>query len=209
MTEEEMVSAVEEKLNSPEDFDVFAYIDEQPLAEDEVVIATNGKAVGEMVKLLNLRDAELEVRAEMAKQMKDVEYLSIADEDQDTEYDERINELTKIIEETSLTFEMQSVAPTLVKAINKNYTAKEKSAETEEEKERLKERREADILRRAIKAVRTGDGGKRSTKEWTVEEILDLDNRFHPEQGAKLITALYNIVYMGQAFDQALTPDFS
>lgn len=204
-----MVSAVEEKLNSPEDFDVFAYIDEQPLAEDEVVIATNGKAVGEMVKLLNLRDAELEVRAEMAKQMKDVEYLSIADEDQDTEYDERINELTEIIAETSLTFEMQSVAPTLVKAINKSYTAKEKSIESEEEKEAHKERREADILRRAIKAVRTGDGSKRSTKEWTVEDILDLDNRFHPEQGAKLITALYNIVYMGQAFDQALTPDFS
>lgn len=209
MVEEDIVGQVEEVLSKPEEFDVFAYIDEQPVGQREVTIATNGAAVVELNDLLDQRTAILEERKEAAKRMGDVSQLSIADEDEDTEFDDRINELVKTIEETALIFELQSIAPKLTKSIRQNYTAKKSALETDEEKEQLDEKMEADILRRTIKAVRTGDGSKRSTNEWTIEDILELDTRFHPEQSAKLITEMYNITYMGDIFDRALTPDFS
>lgn len=203
-----IVEKVEELLN-PEEFDVFAYIDNQPVAQETVEIAVNGKAARELAHLLDDRAEYLKQRRELAQRTGGVSDLAITDADADTEYDDRINELYDEVKKTALTFELTSVAPALQRAIRNKYKATRKSlGDDEEALEKHDEREEADILRRGIASVRTGDG-KVSTKEWSVDDILKLDEKFYPEQSAKLIAALYSVISTGDVFDQALTPDFS
>lgn len=200
----ETVEKVKELLN-PDEFDVLDYVEDQPIATDTVKIFVNVKVSRELVKLKEERDTLLESRRKaMAKPGENFD-LSIVDADEDTEYDKQINDLYKELEKTALIFELQSVPPKLVRSIRQHWDATAKDAEDPEAHE---ERASADILRRAIASVRTGDG-KVDKKEWTIERLIELDKRLHAEQSAKLIGALYSIIYTGEVFEQALSADFS
>lgn len=192
------------ELLDPDEFDVLDYVEDQPIATDTVKIFVNLKVSRELVKLKEERDALLENRRKAMSKPGENFDLSIVDSDEDTEYDKKINELYKELEKSALIFELQSVSPKLVRSIRQHWDATAKDAEDPESHE---ERASADILRRAIASVRTGDG-KVDKKEWTIDRLIELDKRLHAEQSAKLVGALYSIIYTGEVFEQALTADF-
>lgn len=205
MTEEKIIAAVEEALN-PTTFDVLSYVEDEPQAEDEIKIYV-GKAGSR--KLANLLADRRAILAERKKQVAKEDYsdLSIAEADEDTELDPEINELIKELDKTALTFKIQTVAPKLVRAIEKSYAAKRKSSWDQERKDAHAQKGTADILSRAIKSVTRGDGAVDPTP-WTPERLIELEDNLYAEQGQRLVGALYDMVYTGQALEDALTVDF-
>ena len=197
-----------EKLMNPEEMDIFAYIEGQPLASEKVEIGVNVKVAHDLAKAVEKRDAILEERRRKAVMGKSVDDLSLADDDETTEYDAEIEALQDELSKTALIFELQTVPPKLVRSIVKHYEATAPKDATDEQKEEHDTRMNMDIYRRSIASVRTRDG-RTFDKEWEVEDLLALDERFYSEQGMKLLMAMHDIVHIGNVFDQALTPDFS
>lgn len=197
----------------PEEFDVFAYLDGVPVAEDTVSIYTNVPASRKLEALKKDRATvvqEMRERiAEMVKQGK-AESLSITDEDEDldTEYDDEINSLLEELEKTKLVFHLTSVAPKLVRSINNSYDAKKKDGLTSEENDKYEDKRTSDILSRAIKSVTVGATGKTDPRKWDGETLAKLEEVLYKEQSARLLNALFDMVYSGSYFDRALTLDF-
>lgn len=206
MNEEKIKEYVEEALN-PEEFDILDYLDDAPLAQDTVSIYMDVQKSRELSRLMAERQ-EVIRKARESEQKGKVEVLGLDETaDDDTEYDEAINELVEELEKTKMTFHMKSVAPALVRAIDKSYLAKRKEDMTEEESAKYDDKRASDILSRAIDYVVVGDGRK-DTKEWTGERLADLEKRLYSEQADRLISSLYDMVYAGHYLEQAITADF-
>ena len=202
-----------EKLN-PETFDVLEYLDNAEVAEDEVSIYTNLRKARRLNELVTIRTEEIIQRNEdRLAALKDgkTEVLGldeVPEEDEDTVYDEEINALVEELEKTKLVFKMKSVAPKLVRAINKSYDAKKPKGLDKVENDKYEDKRTADILARAISEVVTGDGSVDPTA-WDAERLQDLEERLYTEQSARLLTALHDMVYAGAYFEKAITADFS
>lgn len=205
MTEEKMVEAVESALN-PEEFDVISYLQNQPVAKDTEDIYTNVPASKKLDELVDKRRVYIAELRE-AEKRSGSSSLSISDADEDTEYDDEINELVGELEKTKLVFHLKSVAPALEKAIKKNYAAKADKDASPEERTAYEEKMYADILSRAIDYVETGSG-QRDPKAWTPERLQTLQENLYEAQSNKLLTALSQMVYVGEIFDGSLTADF-
>lgn len=207
MTSDNVIEAVETALN-PDTFDVMAYVAGQEVSTEEISIYVNVKSARRLEALVEKRAEEIYNRRELEK-IGAISSLSIADADEDTEYDDEINELLAELENSALIFEIQTVAPALVRAITKKYVATYPKNGSEQEQLEHDEKMNADILRRAIKSVRPASSAVADTSEWSIEKLLEFEPTLYPEQGAKLITALHSIIYTGQVFEEALTADFS
>lgn len=205
MNEEKIQDNVSKALN-PETFDVLAFIEEQPVATDEVTIYTNVAKARTLHKLMEERGEILAVRR--AKQRND-DYsdLAISDNLEDTELDDEINEVIAELDKTALTFSLKTVAPALIRAIEKSAEAKAQPDWSDKELERHNEQTQADILSRAIHSVTRGDGAVDHT-DWDTNRLLKLEAALYAEQAQQLIAALYSMVYTGQVFEEALTVDF-
>lgn len=206
MNEENIRNNVDAALNV-ETFDVLAYIEDQPVATDEVKIYTH---VGNSRKLKQLLEerAEILARRRAAAIRDDYADLSIADEDQDTDLDDEINDLIAELEKTAIVFKMKTVAPALVRAIEKSAEAKAQTDWTAREQEIHRQQTTADILSRAISEVVRGDGAV-DDSPWNAQRLLKLEEALYAEQAQRLISGLYEMVYTGQVFEEALTVDFS
>lgn len=202
MNEEKIKAHLEEALDV-ETFDVLDFVEGVPAATDSVLIYTDIARSRRVSELLAQR-AEILRKREGDNGADD---LSIADEDQDTPLDDEINELFNEMAPTGLTFEIQSVAPKLVKAIEKNYKAKERKSWTDEQKQEHDQARMADILSRGIVKVVRGDGAT-DTTPWDGERLLAFEDRVYGEQATILVSALYDMIFTGQAFQDAVTVDF-
>lgn len=205
MNEEKIRNYVDEALDV-ETFNVLDYLEDQPVATDEVKIYTHVGNSRKLSQLLKERSEILALRKAKA-QHDDYSDLSIADEDLDTELDDEINALLEELEKTALTFKMKTVAPALIRAIEKSSEAKVQSDWTAKEQEMHRQRTTADILSRAIDGVYRGDGAVDNT-EWNAQRLLKLEEALYAEQSQRLISALYEMVYTGQVFEEALTVDF-
>lgn len=206
MNEENVKANVEAALNADE-FDVLDYIENQEVGTDEVSVYVNVKKAKELSKLLDERAVLLaERRAAQARGHEEV--LGLDEAFEDTEFDDEINALVDELEKTALIFELVTVAPALVRAIDKHYVATLDSNADEEAKAKHEENRIADILSRTIAGVRTGNG-VRDLKPWDVERLKKLEIQVYDEQFAKLASAMYTMVYTGTIFEEALTADFS
>jgi hypothetical protein len=208
--EEVVTDAVEEavtKALDPNTFDVVAYLGGQPIAEKTVEIFVNTQKASELADLVSSRAELLGARRIAERNGLAKTDLSIADEDEDTEYDDRINELYAELKASALIFDLKSVSPTLQKAISKKYIATQPKTETG--RAAHDENHNADILSRAIVGIRTGDGKVNDTTPWTKERLKESTEAMYVEQSAKLLSALYEVVNIGSVFDEALTADFS
>lgn len=205
MNEEKIQDNVSKALN-PETFDVLAFIEEQPVATDEVTIYTNVSKARALHKLVLERNEILATRrAKLDKD--DYSALALTDNEQDTELDDDINAIIEELERTALTFKLKTVAPALKRAIEKASEAKTQKDWTEQELTRHSERTQADILSRAISSVTRGDGAV-DLSDWDADRLLKLEEALYSEQAQQLITALYEMVYTGEVFSEALTVDF-
>lgn len=212
MNEEKFEAIANEVLN-PEEFSVLDYLDNLTVANDTVSIYTDLAGSRELARLMEERALEVEQirKARATAKKADIESLSIAetnDDDEDTQYDEAINALVAQLEKTKLTFHLKSVAPALVRAINKSYDAKKGSDLTEEEDNKYEDRRTSDILSRAIEYVTLGDKGAEDRRPWDAERLSALEERLYKEQSARLLTGLYDMVFAGEYFERAITADF-
>lgn len=206
MIEENVKANVEAALNADE-FDVLDYIENQEVATDEVTVYVNVKKAKELSRLLDERAVLLaERRAAQSRGQEEV--LGLDEAFEDTEFDDKINALVDELEKTALIFELVTVPPALVRAIDKHYVATLGSDADEEAKAKHEENRIADILSRTIAGVRTGDG-VRDLKPWDIERLKELEVKVYDEQFAKLASAMYTMVYTGTVFEEALTADFS
>lgn len=205
MNEDKIRNNVDTALDV-ETFDVLAYLEDQPVATDEVKIYTH---VGNSRKLKQLMDERNQILAlrKTKAQHDDYSDLSIADEDQDTELDDEINDLIAELEKTALTFKMRTVAPALIRAIEKSAEAKTQTDWTVKEQELHRQKTTADILSRAIDGVTRGDGAV-DNSGWDAKRLLKLEEALYEQQATRLISSLYDMVYTGQVFDEALTVDF-
>lgn len=201
-----VAEAVEAALN-PETFDFLDYLDEQPVAEDSFDIYMHLPSARRLDELMTSR-AELLFARREAEKRGEATSLSISDDDEDTEYDDEINELVQKLESTKATFRVQSVAPSLRKAIEKKYQATEDKTWTDEEKAKHSNKRVADILSRAITSVTRGDNAVDSVA-WDADRLLKAEDKLYEKQAERLIQNLWNMVYVGDVFDKALTADFS
>lgn len=212
-TDQYITDTVTEALD-PETFDIFSYIEEQSVADDTVDIYVNAKDSKRLTELLDSRNEELARRRE-AEKRGDSSALSLADDDEDTDFDDEINELVTRLEASKLVFTVQTVAPSLRKAIENKYNStvpkNENGLSTEEYNELVQKHsnnRVADVLARAIKGVSLGDGTP-IPGEWTKEKLLKLENDLHDVQSDRLIGKLWGMVHIGHVFDEALNADFS
>lgn len=213
MTEKTIAEAVAESMN-PEEFDVLDYLDEGRVAEDKVTIYTDLPSARQLAELMAEREQEIaKQRAEAARLAKAGESPvlgldEVPEEDLDTVYDDAINEIVEELEKTKLVFHMKSVAPSLVRAINKNYDAKKEKDLDPIEDAKYEDKRTSDILSRAIDHVVRGDGSV-DPKPWDAERLAKAEVKLYSEQSARLLSALYDMVYAGSYFERALTADFS
>ena len=205
MNDEKIQDNVTKALNV-ETFDVLAYLEEQPVATDEVTIYTNVSKARALHKLVEERNVILATRR-MKAEKDDYSDLSISDNDEDTELDDEINEIIAALEETALTFSLKTVAPALIRAIEKSSEAKADKDWTAREAELHAQKTTADILSRSIHSVTRGDGAV-DHSDWDAKRLLKLEEALYAEQAQQLIAALYNMVYTGQVFEEALTVDF-
>lgn len=204
MSEEKIVDAVEEAMNT-ETFDVLAYLDGQPIATEKITIYVNVPKARRLHQLVDERKAVIAQRREDSKNGKGSS-LSLVEDEEETQYDAEINELVTELEKTSMVFELQTVAPKLIKAIENKY----KASEPKDNQKALEEHTRksyADILSRAISRVTLGDG-RVDNSEWTAERLIELEDRLYPQQAERLITALWDMINTGYVFDEALTVDF-
>lgn len=206
MIDENTAKQVEEALN-PETFNLLDYLDDQPVAEHTVDIYTNHAVADRIVTLVEQRKEEL-ARRKRAGAKGQSSGLGLGDEDDDTEYDNEINELVEKSEKSKLTFHLKSVAPALEKAIRKSYVAKMDKDLTAAEKAEYEDKMYSDILVRAIDHVVRGDGAVDKT-EWTPERLKATQEKLHDSQTEKLLNELARMVYVGTLFEDALTADFS
>lgn len=197
---------VREAMN-PETFDVLAYLTEQPVAEDSFDIYTHTPSAKKLHKLMTDREAVLAERR-AAEKRGETSHLSISDDDEDTEFDDEINALVQELERTKLTFHVNSVAPALIRAIDEKYLATSDKTWTEEEKMKHNNRRVSDILSRAIVSTVRGDGAV-DDRTWTADMLIEAEKNLYETQAKLLIGKLWEIVYIGEVFDEALTSDFS
>ena len=213
MTKKTIAEAVAESMN-PEEFDVLDYLDEGRVAEDKVTIYTDLPSARQLAELMAEREQEIaKQRAEAARLAKAGESPvlgldEVPEEDLDTVYDDAINEVVEELEKTKLVFHMKSVAPSLVRAINKNYDAKKEKDLDPIEDAKYEDKRTSDILSRAIDHVVRGDGSV-DPKPWDAERLAKAEVKLYIEQSARLLSALYDMVYAGSYFERALTADFS
>lgn len=204
MTQKTVENYVEEAMN-PETFDVLSYLDDQPVATDEITIYVDVAKARKFHKLVSDRKTLLEQRQADTQRGK-ASSLSLADDEEETEFDDEINALLASMEETALHFTIKSVAPALGKAIEKKFiaTAPRDDAEALADHQRLGV---AEHLAHAIASVRTGSGAV-DDAAWTGSRLISLEDRLFPEQAQRLISALYDMVNTGYVFDEALTVDF-
>lgn len=187
-------------------FNVLDYISEAPVATDTVTVYTDVANARKLSKLLSKRE-DILIKRKNPRNDDGTSDLSISDEDDWTEYDDEINGLVEELEKTALIFETQTVAPKLVDAMEKASVAKTDPSWSADEVARHKERSTAEILAKAIKrvtAVATGD----VDESWDGDKVLQLEKSLYPEQAQHVIGSLYEIVYTGRVFDEALSVDF-
>lgn len=205
MREEIIQSYVDEALDV-ETFDVLAYIEDQPVATDEVKIYTHVGNSRRLKQLMDERGEIIALRRQKASR-DDFSDLSIADEDLDTDLDDEINSIIAELDKTALTFRLKTVPPALIRAIEKAAEAKADKDWSPREVEKHRQNTTADILSRAIDKVVRGDGAVDETA-WDTKRLLKLEEALYAEQAQRLISALYDMVYTGQVFEEALTVDF-
>lgn len=205
MNEENIIESVDKALD-PTKFDLFAYLDGQPVYTDGVTIYVDVKKCKELQKLVESRREELALRRERERLGKS-EALGLGESDEDTEYDDAINALVDDLERSAIRFNTRTVAPALIRAIDKNHVAKRKGVTDEETLESLETDRLATLFSKAIVSITVGDGTVDDTP-WDKDRFLGLEERLYPEQGSKLVSHLYDMVYTGKAFDEALSVDF-
>lgn len=206
MNEEKIKQHVEEAMNA-DTFDVLEYVENQDVASDEVTVYVNIKGAKKLQKLVEKRREYLAEQRALAASGKE-EPLGLDEAYEDTEYDDEINALVDELEKTALTFELKSVAPALVRAIDKHYAAIEDKSWNETQRSEHNSERVADILSRAIEGVRLGNG-KRDSGSWDKDRLKKFEEQVYDEQFAKLLSSLYEMVYSGSVFEEALTADFS
>lgn len=206
MNEDKIRENVEEALNA-ETFDVLNYVENQEVGSDEVSVYVNVKGAKRLQKLVEQRHEYLaEQRARTANGKS--ETLGLDEAYEDTEYDDEINALVEELEKTALIFELKTVAPALVRSIDKHYAATADKDWSEERKAEYNAERLADLLSRAIAGVRRGDGA-RDPQEWDKARLEAFEVQVYEEQFSKLLSALYEMVYTGTVFEEALNADFS
>ena len=214
-----MMESIDQILDTPEEFDVLEYLDNAEIAEDTVMIYTNlpssrrlAQLMAERAQVIEERRAAERKRYQAMAAGENPEPLGLTEdideEDEDTIYDDEINELHAKLEKTKMVFEMVSVAPKLVRAINDSYTAKKPKDLSIEDEAKYEDKRTSDILSRAIKRVTLGNG-QVDPKPWDHERLSNLEVRLYKDQAARLLNALYDMVYAGEYFERALTVDFS
>lgn len=202
---EAIEKAVDAALN-PETFDIFEYLKDQPVATDLVTLYVDVEKCIALEKLKTSRAETLASRREDEAAGK-ASSLSLADDDEDTEFDDEINSLLEDLESSKLIFHIQTVAPSLRKAIERKYKATAKGMNDEELAEHNR-KATADVLSRAISHVERADGS-RVGNVWDAETLLRLEDELYEEQGRRLIGSLWQMVYTGEVFDNAITADFS
>lgn len=205
MNEEKIRDNVDKALDV-KTFNVLDYLEDQPVARDEVEIFTHTAKARQLHKLMNER-TEILAQRRIGERETDTSGLSIVDLEEDTELDDEINELLKELRKTAVTFSLKTVAPKLIKAIEKEGEAKAKASWTDDQKEKHRQKTLAKILARSIDSVKRGDGAVDET-EWDADRLLQLEEALYVEQAQQLISALYDIVYTGRVFDESITVDF-
>lgn len=206
MSEEKVAEYVEKAMDADE-FDILEYVDSQEMANDEVTINVNVAGAKRLHQLVEKRSIAIAERRALAKNG-NTEPLGLDEAFEDTEYDDEVNALVEELDKTAITFEIKSVPPKLVRSIDTHYKATEDKTWSDERKEKHNEDRIADLLSRAIAGTRVGDG-RRDTRPWDKERLKEFEKLVYPEEFAKLIQALYSIVYAGPVFEEALNADFS
>lgn len=205
MNEEKIRTAVDEALNADE-FDVIGYIQGQAVATDSVAVYVNVAAAKRLRKLVEERRVAIAARRALGDNY--TANLGLDEAFEDTEYDDEINALVDELESTAIIFELQSLAPSLVKAIEKSYIAKADKRWSAEEQAKHDEERLTDILTRTIASVRKA-GGPENTAPWDKEKLNAFEAEVYPEEFNKLVRGMYEMVYTGTIFEEALNADFS
>lgn len=205
------VEKITQKLETAPDaaeFDVLGYLeDEVPVADDTVTVYVDLKNARRLHQLIADRH-NLIVQRQKDRQAGKAETLSIDESDEDTEYDDEINSLLEELEKTALTFHLKSVAPALRKAIDKHYVAVEDKDWDEDQKAQHNADRISDILSRSIDFVVRGDGAEDRTP-WDKDRFTALETKLHEKEFERLMSATWDMVYVGDVFEQAINADFS
>ena len=203
---EKKVKEIVEKALDAEEFDVLDYLEGQPIATDEVVIYTDVVRARRYHELMSKREdvlAERELNKEHGKEAS----LSLVEGDEDTEFDEELEELREGLKKTALTFVLQTVSPNKVKKITekamKKFDEDWEAAKVAEFNAKLGN----EVLALGINHVVRGDGSKDMAK-WDGPRLRKLEDALYTEQMQILTNALNDMVFSGAVFDEALTSDF-
>ena len=196
-----------EKAMNPETFDVLAYVDDQPVAEETVDVYVNVAKARELEKLMEDRAVAV-AKKRSDKITGEAPIMGLGDEDEDTIYDNQINALLEDLEKTKLVFHIRSVAPALVRAIDKKYLAKMDKDWDEERLNKHEADRLMEIVSHSITKVVTGDGAVDETK-WDRKRLAALEEKLYRPQFERLTSELLDMVYTGEVFERVLNADFS
>ena len=206
MSNEKIQSIVEEAANT-EEFDIFEYIDNQPIGKDTHKVYVDVAGAIELRRLLAKRAEYLAEKRALDRQGKG-EPLGLDEAFEDTEFDDDVNRLVEHLEKTAMTFNLRTVAPALRRAIVKKYEAKQDDNWDEEKKTEHRNKLNAEVMGKAIESVTLPDG-RTDSKPWTATRVQKLETEIYEDDFQDLVAATLPMIHSGAVFEEVLTADFS
>ena len=206
MSNEKIQSIVEEAANT-EEFDIFEYIDNQPIGKDTHKVYVDVAGAIELRRLLAKRAEYLAEKRALDRQGKG-EPLGLDEAFEDTEFDDDVNRLVEQLEKTAMTFNLRTVAPALRRAIVKKYEAKRDDNWDEEKNAEHNNKLNAEIMGKAIESVTLPDG-RTDSKPWTPARVQKLEAEIYEDDFQELMAATLPMIHSAAVFEEVLTADFS
>jgi hypothetical protein len=181
-----MFEKILETATDVKEFSVLSAIQGTAYPRDNVTVYTDAAAAYE-VKILEQRSAETE------------------DEDEVNALDKQRQALVEKIKASGLTFHLHGFAPQIVKAINESAAAANPEADLDEGPVA----REINFryLAEAISKVVSADGAE-DTHHWNVDEVTTLEATLPPEEFARLMIKMDEVVFASLVFDATVNADF-
>jgi len=191
------VDAAVEEATSKENFDVLAFVQGSNLPTHDVTVYTDGDAALRMARILIAEDER--------EQRRQLEGVSLADDDEAVDEDEITELHDRLV--ASLVFHMQGLAPSATRALHNKLKATHPYVDGGENPE-YTEAFNNTLIAKSILSVENAAGAK-NTDKWTAEKVSDLLDSLYVSEANKIFDGAAELTYIGAIFDRAVSADFS
>lgn len=195
--QDEAIVAVENAI-SEDEFDALAFFSGQALPEDTVTVYADAATA--------YRLAMLRAKQEERRELEESEGISLTDEIEWVDPDE-VDALKATLRKSAVTFHLRALAPAARDAIEKKVRATYPYVEGAENSE-YNEAFNGNLIADTIIAV-TNAAGKVDKNKWDAARAVAFGKAAQPSEFSKLMGAVFNVNYIGNAIDLAVNADFS